>query len=280
MPQPWVTFLPVDGRRGSASRLNVQSNKEHTMKTRITILAMLLLAGASTEALAQGRGGRGGPGGRFGGVTELGLLNVEAVQKELELLDDQIAQIRDLGDKLRGQRGDGDRPNFQDMTDEERQQFFEQRRKEAEETAQKAKTELKTILLDDQLARLQQIFVQVAGTQALTDADVAAKLGLSDDQKTKIAAARQEAQSNMREQMRELFQSDNREAAQAKIAELRKAADEKVLALLTDQQKQDFEALKGTPFEMPEGALFGGRGGFGGRRGGGGGGGDRPQRPE
>jgi hypothetical protein len=243
------------------------------------MVALMVLVCGATVAQAQGRGGRGGGGGRFGAVTELGLLNVEAVQKELELLDDQIAKIGDLTESLRGQGRRGDRPDFQDLSDEQRQQFFEQRRKEAEEMASKAKAELKNILLDDQLVRLQQIYIQAAGSQALVDADVAAKLGLSEDQKSKIATARQEAQAGMRDQMRELFQSDNREAAQAKIAELRKSADEKVLALLTDEQKQQFESMKGSAFELPPGALFGGRGG-GGRFGGGGDGPQRPQRPE
>jgi hypothetical protein len=231
-------------------------------------MVLMVLVCGSTVALAQGgRGGRGG--GRFGAVTELGLLSVEQVQKELEMLDDQIAKVEKLRESLRGEGRRGDRPNFQDLSDEERQQFFAQRRKEAEEMATKAKAELKNILLDDQLVRLQQIYIQAAGSQALMDADVAAKLGLSDDQKSKIASARQEAQANMQGQMRDLFQSGDREAARAKMAELRKSADEKVLALLTDEQKQQFESMKGAAFELPPGALFGGRGG-GGRFGGGG----------
>ncbi len=130
------------------------------MRFRVATVALLVVLCGSTALWAQGRGGRGGrggfggPGGPGGGTNSLALLGIDAVQKELELVDDQIAQIRDVAEKLRGQgqRGAGGRPDFQNMTDEERQQFFEERRKQAEETAAKAKEELKNILLDDQLA--------------------------------------------------------------------------------------------------------------------------------
>jgi Spy/CpxP family protein refolding chaperone len=63
-------------------------------------------------------------------------------------------------------------------------------------------------------------------------------------------------------QMRELFQGGggDREAIQAKMQELRRAADAKVLAVLTPEQQKKFEEMKGKPFAMPEGF---GRGGFG-----------------
>jgi hypothetical protein len=64
-----------------------------------------------------------------------------------------------------------------------------------------------------------------------------------------------------------------------RFQELRKNADEKVLAVLTTAQKADFEKMKGPAFTMPEGAF--GRAPQGGQRGGDQGGqrgGQRPQR--
>ncbi len=247
------------------------------MKLRIMGITLAVLLLLVPNVFAQGPGGRGGgPGGRGGmGLGPLTLLNVEAVQKEIELLDEQIADIQALAEKLRPQPPAGGRPNFQEMTDQERQQFMADRQKEAAELAAKAKKELSSILLDDQLARLQEIYIQVAGTQALDDADVAKDLGLNEQQKEKLAAAREDAQASMREQMRELFQSDDRDAAREKMQELRKQSEEKVLAVLTTDQQNKFASMKGKPFEMPEGALFGGRGqggrGQGGRGQGGGG---------
>jgi hypothetical protein len=274
--------------------------KEHQMKSQIVTVTLLVLLCGSTVALAQGRGGRGGFGGRgMGrGITEMSLLEVEEVQKELDLVEDQIAKVDTLRESLRESARDargGDRTNFQDLTEQERDQFIEQRRKEAAENAAKAKAELKNILLDDQIVRLQQIYIQVAGAQALTDADVAAKLGLSEDQLATIETTRREAQQQMFAQMQELGQAGDREAMRTKMNELRKAADEKVLVHLTAEQQTEFASMKGEAFDLPPGALFrGGRGGFGGgERGrfgaGGGPGGDRgergnrpnrPQRPE
>ncbi len=76
----------------------------------------------------------------------------------------------------------------------------------------------------------------------------------------------------------------NRDQMREKMEQMRKESDEKFLALLTADQKAQFEKIKGAAFEMPEGAFgFGGRqgrGGQGGREGGREGGGkDRPQRP-
>ena len=57
------------------------------------------------------RGGPGGPGGMVGamGGSRLFLLRVPAVQKELELLDDQIAEIEKLMAEMRPERGPGGR---------------------------------------------------------------------------------------------------------------------------------------------------------------------------
>lgn len=276
------------------------------MKFRYLGVALLICLMASPAVMGQGqgqgRGGRGGFGGGRGGfggrglgggmLNPLALLNIEAVQEEIELLDEQKEEIRALAEKMRGNRGPGERPNFQDMTDEERQAFGEARRKEAEEQAETAKKELASILLDDQLSRLEQIAIQVAGIQALRDPSVAKKLGISEAEGKEIADAIDEGRTSMFAQMREMRQGQDgdvdRAAMQEKMQELRKQNEEKVLAVLSSDQRKQFEEMKGEPFEMPEGGFGrfggpggrggpGGQGGFGGRRGGGDG--NRPARP-
>ena len=49
-----------------------------------------------------------------------------------------------------------------------------------------------------------------------------------------------------------------------KVAEIRKVAGEIALALLSDEQKKEFEKLQGEKIELPEGALL--PPGVGGRR--------------
>ena len=250
-------------------------------------------------------GGFGGFGGFGGGASRLALLRIEAVQKELELTEDQIASIRKLSEELRpmgrggrggggeggqprrggGRRGGNDnnpdvrvngpdrffvqaQPGRPQISDEDRARF----REEAAARAKKEREELAKILKPEQLKRLTEIYIQQAGIAALQDADVAEKLKITDDQKEKFAKVREENQTATRDAFRDA--GEDRDAIRTKMADLRKQNEEKTLAVLTEDQKKQFEEMKGKKFDMPENA---GRGGFGNR-----GGGDRPrgERPQ
>jgi len=86
-------------------------------------------------------------------------------------------------------------------------------------------------------------------------------LKLTDDQKKQLETIRDAAQ----QESSSLFQQQglDQDSRRTKAAEIRKSAGEKCLAVLTDEQKKDFEKLQGEKIELPEGALSGG---FGGRR--------------
>jgi Spy/CpxP family protein refolding chaperone len=213
--------------------------------------------------------------GRGGGL--LGYLGIEEVQKELEMLDDQIQQCEQLREEMRPQRAEGEeRPDFRNMSEEERQKFFADMQKQMEERRKKAETKLENdILLPHQMDRLREIAIQQAGIGALMMPEVAANLGLSDAQKEKIQTTLEESRNSIRDRMREIFQGGDRENMRGKLEELRKEVDNKVLAVLTASQKEKFEELKGKPFEMPQRRFFGG-----GQRGPGGPRGERPDRPQ
>jgi len=226
-----------------------------------------------------GRPGRGGPmmmRGGFGGGL-LGLVRIEPIQKEIELLDDQKAQIDKVAEEMRPQRGEGEqRPDLRNMSDEERQKFFAEMRKRFEERTKTANEKLKKILLPHQVKRLEQISLQLRGTRALTDPRIAEKLKLTDAQQKKIEETMAANRESMMTKVRELFQGGgDREKAREQFRKLREEADAKVLAVLTSEQKEQFEAMKGDPFEMPRGVFGFGREGFRGR-----GGGGRPGGPE
>lgn len=273
-------------------------------------VALLVCAASVAEAQRPGGGRQGGFGGGFGGpgqgVSLLALLRIEAVQKELELTEDQVASIRKVSEELRparGGRGEGrpggegqprrrrggnddsdarangperffvqqeGQPGPREISEEDRARFREQ----AEARAKKEREELAKILKPEQMKRLEEIRIQQAGPAALNFPDVAEKLKITDEQKEKMGKAREESQAKMRELFTGARDGD-REAARAKIAELRKETEEKVLAVLSEDQKKQFEDMKGKKFDMPENA---GRGPGG--RGPGGRGGDRPDRPQ
>ena len=244
----------------------------------IMFVAALLAVVAIADCWAQPPEGRGGRRGGFGqagrGVGRLALLRIEAVQKELDLVDTQVGDIETLRTELRGERGErGQRGGSGDLSDEERQARIEQMRAQAQKRAQLEVEKLDKVLLPHQMERLTEIYVQVAGASALQDPQIAKQLKITDAQRKQLATAQSEAMNKVREQMQELRQSGDREAMRAKMTELRKEADKQVLAVLSAEQQTALDKLKGDPFEMPADALRGGGRQRGDR------GADRPRRP-
>jgi hypothetical protein len=264
----------------------------------------------------RGRGGPPGGGFMFGGfrASRMMLLRVPEVQKELELVEEQLAEIRKIEEDLRakypigggrggpgggrdGERREGDRTprsegaslapaswyfvqaqennqpgqtrriGGQPPSEEDRARFEQLRT----ERAREERARLSEVLLPEQMKRLSEIYVQLAGIGALQDEDVAKELGINDSQKTKLADVQRQNQESFGAAMREMFQGGgggDREANRVKMEELRKANDAKVLAVLSSDQQKKFEAMKGKAFAMPENAFRGpgGPGGPGGNR--------------
>jgi hypothetical protein len=162
-----------------------------------------------------------------------------------------------------GQQGRGGRGTFQPPSPEDLARMEQQRL----ERAREEKAKLAEILLPHQSKRLNEIYVQQNGLNALQDEDIAKDLNISEAQKAKLAEVRDANRTAMFEQMRGGGGAPgggggDREAFFARMQEYRKQADAKLLAVLTPDQQKKFEAMKGKPFEMPEN-----RGGFGGGRG-------------
>jgi hypothetical protein len=200
----------------------------------------------------------GGMGG--GGVT--GLLMMKEVREELKLDEDQVAELEDLGkammESMRSMRpqsgGGGQPPNAQD-----RQAMMEKMQKANEENEAK----VEEILDPKQFDRLVGLYIQASNLQSLNSKLVATRLGITEDQKTKMTEI---AKANG-EKMRELFQAGFGPDAREKMGKMREEAEAKIKEVLTDKQKQDMETLKGAEFKFPEPQWRGGPGGPGGGRG-------------
>lgn len=268
------------------------------------LLAVALMAFLATDVMAQrgggrpgGGGGQGGPGGRGGGPgggpggrggggfgfgtpslgqMALGLLRVEEVRAEVELMPDQEEALKKMGEQGRPERPDF---NFQEASEEERQEFFAKMQKQREEQNVKMQEQLEEILLPDQFDRLQEIAVQVLDVNALTVKEVTEELKMSESQSEELKEVQTKLRDEMRAKMGEIFQGGgggDRDAMREKFAQLREENNKKVLDVLTSEQRSDFEKMKGEKFEIPEGAMRnmfgGGRGGRGGGPGGGAGG--------
>lgn len=217
-------------------------------------LPMLLLGLMISSAFAQGgRGpGGGGPGGFGGGGGGLFLLMDENVRKDLGLVDDQTEKLRAIARKMFEGMGGGGGQDFRRMSEEERTKF----REESQARQEKALKEVDEILLPAQRERFKQIQVQSrlrgSTSDGLASKEVADALGITEAQKEELKKVQEDAEKELRE----------------KQDALRQEVKDKVLKVLTTEQKAKLEKLMGTKIEF---AQFGGRGGPGGQGGPGGG---------
>lgn len=260
--------------------------KETRMKALQVGLVLILGLAVSTAAFAQqgrGQGGRGGFGGGgfggFGGGGAMGgsfaLLQDENVKKELDLVDEQVSKITSLQEKLqedlRSQFTGGDFGGFGDLSEDERNARIAEMRARSQKVTDAAQKQLDEILLPQQRERLKQIVVQQQlrrqGTSdALSEGELAEQLGITEDQKQKLADKQREVEAALRE----------------KMEKLRQEAQDEVLSVLSESQKSKLKQMTGAPITLSP-PQFGGQGGpggaggrFGGARGGDGGrGGDR-----
>lgn len=223
------------------------------------LMSSALWAQNQEQGGRRGRGGFGGGGfggGGFGGGG--GLLRNEQIQKELSITDEQKTKIQAVYDEARAARGDAGRGgDFRSMSEEERTKLFAERQKQSEETSKKAEA----LLNADQAKRYKEISIQLRGVSALTDAEVAKELKLSDDQVNTLKLINDE----LSKQRREMFAGgrgngvadqsrEDRmkafEAMRTKMQTMQKDADDESLAVLTADQRSQFEKLKGTKFEL------------------------------
>jgi len=203
------------------------------------------------------------------GASLLMLLRMPAVQKEIELSDDQKTDVSDLQSKMQEQMRTafGDFRQMQDLSEEERAQRFADARKKAEQANKQSDEQVAKILDAKQLERLKQLQLQREGVQALVRAEVVAKLKLSDDQQTQIKKTIDDSRRRRPGGFNPNQTDDERRAAFAKMQQQREATLKSALAVLDDDQLLQWSTLVGKEFKFPQGPGFGpgGPGGPGGR---------------
>lgn len=229
-------------------------------------LVALSCATVSAQPPEGGRrpGGFGGPGG--GGAMDLMLLGNEKVQKELELVPDQVADLTKLREAQQGQFREMF-SGFRDLNEEERRAKFEGMREKMEEQQKENRGKVKEILLPHQQDRLQEIALQLRGFGAIGESDVAEKLKLSEEQKEKISSLRTAQREKVGAMFREGGRDADRDAMREKFTKLREENEKELTAVLSSEQQTKFEKMKGEKFEIDM-STFRGPGGPGGERGG------------
>ena len=167
--------------------------------------------------------------------NQFSMLNNVSVQKDLQLVDDQIKEIKEINDDF----GKKIREKIEEMKDENGNfnlngglDFGQMIR----DLKQQQQDQVSSILLPNQQKRLEQVARQIRmkqmGTSKALNGKLAEELGITPEQKQKLTERSQELTKEIQE----------------KIAELRKNAKQKLLAELTSDQRKKLEELLGDEY--------------------------------
>ena len=170
--------------------------------------------------------GQGNPGGfrmvqpmmpSVPGYYQLGMPNV---QKELELVPEQVEKLKEIGKKYYEQmRADQNVwKDWQKMTPEERKAKSAQIQESYKKRAEAVKAEIEKVLLPHQIKLIKEIDFRTRAPYSLQNPWTLQQLGISDQQKEKL--------QKIRDKMTEQYQ------------ELQKKALEDAMNVLTPEQKE------------------------------------------
>jgi hypothetical protein len=179
-----------------------------------------------------------------GFISQVDLATLEQVQAELKMTDEQKSKISELSSQLREDR----RALFQGGGDPGANR--EKITKLTSEATQKCREGLD----ENQRKRLLEVFIQVNPGSALADPDVLKALAVTEEQAQKLSKVREEFGQAVRDafqQTRDLPQEERRE----RNAKMRAEWTEKLLAELTDQQREQFKQMAGEKIEIDLSAL-------------------------
>ncbi len=247
--------------------------------SRLFLAGCILMAAAPLTMAQGGRGGAGGGpggggrggwvgggfGGGMGGGGLFSLTQITEVQAELKIDEDQNKELESIAKEMRDARtalmpapADGGRPDMAKMRE---------LMPKMAEMQTKFEGKLEEVLDPKQMDRLLGLYVQRDEIRTLSNAMVAAKLKISDEQKAELAKIEKANGEAMMSAMSGFAGGgggaggDMREKFQA----MRKESEEKTMSVLTAEQKKTMEDMKGAKFEFPQRGP-GGQGGPGGGR--------------
>lgn len=148
----------------------------------------------------------------------------ESIRTEIKMTEDQKKKIMDVfGDTL---RVDGEKIMLMMTPDTDMKQL---------------EKDAMAVLNEEQKKRLQEVWIQRLGGVALGDDDVAKAVKLTDAQKESV----EKLLDTGGDKMMEIFSAGHDEAALKESEKVRKDTAKQCEALLTEDQKKAFEAMKG-----------------------------------
>ena len=181
------------------------------------------------------------------------MLRGDAVQKELKVTDEQKKTLSELAAQLQSEAMEII-SGLQDLSPEEQKENMPELMKMVSEKGRDIQQKVEKVLDQTQLARMKELSLQNRGAAALEDDEVIAALKITDDQKTKLAAIREEGGKKVEEAMQALRGGggggDAGEIRQ-KLMAMRKELGDKAVEVLSPEQREQFEKMKGAKFTFP-----------------------------
>jgi Spy/CpxP family protein refolding chaperone len=165
-------------------------------------------------------------------TCQLILLRQKSVQKELKLSEDVIKKVMEFTNKESEEYGKGLK-----LAARERNAKFD-------ELEAANKKFLEENLSAEQRKRLEQITMQVTGLHQLTRPEVIKELGLTDEQVAKF----KELQKEARKALEEIITSTDRAGKTEKLAKHREETRQKIMDILTEEQKAKAKEMVGERF--------------------------------
>jgi Spy/CpxP family protein refolding chaperone len=217
----------------------------------VSTVGVAFLGLSSCEVLAQASAGNGSSRPPRGTVGVLTIVRKEAVQKELALTDDQQSKLSDLIEEFDLSLFDvaeASPPNLRALSSEERNKALTVLDTHARKMTEERIPKLTVILTPQQMARLDQIWLQNMGGNALLEKKVVEKLKITAEQ----AKTLDEISMNFAVQITDmaLSRSGDRKQQGEKVQVLSKQRDAEMFAILTPAQTDQFRELKGKEFDL------------------------------
>ena len=219
-------------------------------------LALALAALMTSSASAQfGRGFQIPPA-----VQTIFLLKTEAVQKELDLNEEQTKSAGNLAAQMQSDAMEI-MSGLQDLNEEERKQELPNLMKMMSEKGKELQGKVDKLLNPKQTARMKELSLQRRGVAALQDDEI---VGGPEDQRRAENATARRIRERRPKQQEEVMKAviaggggGGRQAIQGKMEAMRKELGDKALAVLTSEQRDQFEKMKGAKFDFPQTRGFG-----------------------
>jgi hypothetical protein len=198
------------------------------------------------------------PGASRYGTDPLHLLQTAKVRKELKITDEQSAQLAKIADKYHREaasklgNGRTEGLNAQSI------------RQTSDKLIESSRQEVSSVLSGEQLNRLKQILLQVNGPESLQDKEVAKQVGFTAGESEKLKKLLDQTSHELRSSLgagpvgiNDPNQIQKFGASPPNVAKVDNQVQNQYLGVMTAEQRQKLETLRGAPFTLDKSDVVG-----------------------